>query len=120
MKRRQRRKRLLFICAANQNRSPTAESLFRHSRHYEARSAGLSTWSVHPVTRRDIIWADMIFVMDEEIEHQKTRLLERFPEAHEREVVVLHVPDVYGRGDPDLLLRLRREFNVILGRDWSE
>jgi predicted protein tyrosine phosphatase len=109
------KRRILFICTANQNRSPTAESLFARSQRYEARSAGVSPLAVHPVTRELVEWADLIFVMDERSDRHRTQLLERFPDVEglAEKIVVLNIPDVYERDSPELIALLRRKL-----REW--
>jgi protein-tyrosine-phosphatase len=43
--------KLFFICIGNRDRrSPTAEDLFRHSKDYTARSAGVSCFAVQRVS----------------------------------------------------------------------
>jgi len=50
---------ILFICNQNQNRSKTAEELFKD--RFNTRSAGL--YNEKPVTEKQISWADVIIVM---------------------------------------------------------
>jgi predicted protein tyrosine phosphatase len=104
------KRRLLFICTANQNRSPTAEALFARSQRYEARSAGVSPLATRPVTRDLIEWADLIFVMDERYDRHRTQLLERFPDVEglAEKIIVLDIPDLYERDSPELIALLRR------------
>jgi len=108
--------RLLFICTANSERSPTAEDLFRTSRRYEAASAG-----VHPAARRvatqDLVdWADVIFVMSEAEDAHATILERSFDLSGTREVD-LGIPDMYPRGSETLkeLLHGRLSRYLLLG-----
>ena len=73
-----KKKKLLFICTANLQRSHTAEEMFRKSRKYQAKSAGISVFSLQPVTKELVRWADIIFVFNEKQEGQKSYLLEKF------------------------------------------
>ncbi len=109
------KRRLLFICTANQHRSPTAESLLARSQRYEARSAGVSPLALRPVTRELIEWADLIFVMDERYDRHRTQLLERFSDVEglAKKIIVLNIPDVYERDSPELIALLRRKL-----REW--
>jgi len=109
-------RRLLFICTANSHRSPTAEALFHFSHKYETRSAGVSPLANQPVTRELLEWADVIFVMDEQIDKHRTILLHRFPDVKhlENKIEVLDVPDIYVLGDPELVTLLQRKLRRFL------
>jgi len=104
------KRRVLFICTANQNRSPTAEALLARSQRYEARSAGISPLATRPVTRDLLEWADLIFVMDERYDRHRTQLLELFPEVEglAEKIIVLNIPDIYERDSPELIALLRQ------------
>ena len=101
----QRKKHILFVSNTNVHRSPTAELLFSEKPGYEVRSAGISMLSKMPVTRELVEWADMIFVMDEAREGQKTALLKNFPmiAGLEEKIVVLNIPDKYLFGSQELV-----------------
>lgn len=89
------RTKLLFICSANRMRSPTAESLFRGSQVYEARSAGTSDYARIKVTAGLVGWADMIFPMEK---RHRTLLMRRFAvdlKVHPKPLIVLDIPDEY-------------------------
>lgn len=103
------KKRLLFVCTSNLDRSPAAESLFKGSGKCEARSCGLLPHSDVQVSKDLVRWADVILVMDERKEMHKTLLLERFPEAWDKEIVVLGIPNTYCRNDPELERLLREK-----------
>lgn len=103
--------KLLFLCSANIDRSPCAESLFKNSEEYEAKSAGLSELSEKIVTNQAIKWADIIFVMDERKEKHKTILLKNFPDAENKDIRILNIPNNSCRYDKELerLLRIGLE-----------
>lgn len=105
------KKKILFVCTSNQHRSPTAQSLLARHPHYEARSAGISPLSAQVVTRELLEWADLIFVMDEQFDHHRRYLLERFPDLPglADKIIVLGIPDIYQRDDPELVRRLREK-----------
>lgn len=105
------KKKILFVCTSNQHRSPTAQSLLARHPHYEARSAGISPLSAQVVTRELLEWADLIFVMDEQFDHHRRHLLERFPDLPglADKIIVLGIPDIYQRDDPELVRRLREK-----------
>lgn len=60
------RNRVLFVCTANLQRSPTAQSLFRSWKgRWETRSAGISpVLGGNGLTQELIDWADLILVME--------------------------------------------------------
>jgi predicted protein tyrosine phosphatase len=107
--------RILFICTANVDRSPTAEDLYRHDPRYEVRSAGIAPFATTPVTRDLLRWADRVFVMSERDDHHATQLRLRFPDVR-RPVVDLDVEDRWRRGDPELVRRLLKALTPHLGR----
>ena len=55
--------KILFVCTANEERSPTAEMVFKDVPGWETKSAGTSPDAVVPVSRELIDWADRIVVM---------------------------------------------------------
>ena len=91
--------RLLFICTSAMDRSPCAANLFRFSKEYEAKFAGISQGSEVILTKEAISWADVIFTM--EPEHQRY-VLEKFPmeiKAGKKKVILLDIPNCYKRHD---------------------
>jgi predicted protein tyrosine phosphatase len=108
------RERILFVCTANIDRSPTAEDLYSHDPRYEVRSAGLAPFATVPLTRELLLWADRVFVMNEDEDQHCTLLRIRFPEI-DRPVVDLDVRDLWRRGHPELVALLRRRLRPYLG-----
>ena len=93
--------KLLFICNQNQHRSKTAEDIFKE--RFEVKSAGL--FNDNPVTESQINWADTIVVMED---FQRAEIIGRFPEeCVKKQVISLGIPDVYLRGDPELVELLK-------------
>jgi predicted protein tyrosine phosphatase len=97
--------RILFVCALNKWRSPTAEALYRSDSRLEVRSAGVRSSAKHVLSVADIKWADVIFVMDRE---QKAWIQERFRHLPLPGIKVLDIPGTLVYMDPELqrLLRL--------------
>jgi predicted protein tyrosine phosphatase len=90
--------RVLFVCSGNIDRSPTAEGMFKTRPDLEVISAGTSWLARRKVTREMIGWADKIFVMEQEhAEH-----LESIDPKARAKIVVLNIPDMYHRNDPEL------------------
>lgn len=101
------KRHLLFLCTANIDRSPVAEALFKNNKNYEAISAGISDMARNKVTKEMISWADIIFVMDERNDQHKSQLVKNFPEAWDKEIVLLGIPNDFTRNDPELLRLLK-------------
>jgi predicted protein tyrosine phosphatase len=108
------RERILFVCTANVDRSPTAEDLYRQDERYEVRSAGVAPFATQRVTRDLLLWADRVFVMNEREDQHRTLLKIRFPDV-DRPVVDLDVEDRWHRGDPELVALLLRRLRPHLG-----
>lgn len=91
--------KVLFVCSANVSRSRTAEELFMNKEELEVKSAG-TRWTARKKVSEEIInWADKIFVMEQ---HHKDHIIKKKPEA-EKKIIVLDIPDIYGRNDPLLI-----------------
>ena len=93
----------LFICNQNKNRSKTAELLFQG--RFNVKSAGLHGGK--PITKKDLSWADVVFVMEEE---QRRELAKRFPTEYLRKRILnLDIPDIYTFNQPTLSKLLERK-----------
>jgi len=93
--------RLLFVCARNRLRSPTAERVFAAVPGVEAESAGVSPDAENPVTPELIAWADVILVMEPAY---RVKLAKKFPAAlRGKRVTCLDIPDDYAYMNPDLV-----------------
>jgi predicted protein tyrosine phosphatase len=106
--------RILFVCTANVDRSPTAEDLYREDDRYEVRSAGVAPYATVPLTRDLLLWADRVFVMNESEDQHRTIIRIRFPDV-DRPLVDLDVEDRWRRGDPELVGLLLRRLKPHLG-----
>jgi predicted protein tyrosine phosphatase len=109
-----RRERILFVCTANVDRSPTAEALYAGDPRYEVLSAGVAPYAVVPIDKRILLWADRIFVMNESQDRHRSQIAERFPDLG-RPVVDLDVEDRWYRGDPELVRVLLERLRPHLG-----
>jgi len=108
------RERILFVCTANLDRSPTAHDLYADDPRYEVRSAGVATFAAVPLTRELLRWADRVFVMNEREDQHRTLLRIRFPDV-DRPVIDLDVRDLWRRGNPELVTLLLRRLKPHLG-----
>lgn len=87
--------KILFVCSANEQRSPTAASLFSVCPDIETKSAGTDVSSKGTQIDQALVdWADVIFVMSEEKEGHTTFIKENFP-LHDKPIHDLEIPDVY-------------------------
>jgi predicted protein tyrosine phosphatase len=107
------RLKVLFVCSRNQWRSPNGEQVWRRHPAVEARSGGTSPGARHPVSLRDIEWADVILAMEEK---HKSRLVATFREAMAgKRVHVLDIPDEYRYMAPELVELLDEPVAQLLG-----
>jgi len=106
--------RILFVCTANVDRSPTAEDLYKDDGRYDVRSAGVAAFATVPLTRDLLLWADRVFVMNEREDQHRTIIRIRFPDV-DRPVVDLDVEDRWRRGEPELVGLLLRRLRPHLG-----
>ncbi len=96
--------RLLFVCARNRLRSPTAEAVFAAVPGIEAESAGVAPDADNPATPELIAWADIVLVMEPA---HRAKLARMFPAAlRGKRVVCLDIPDEYGLMDDELITLL--------------
>jgi predicted protein tyrosine phosphatase len=98
-----RKTRILFVCLANVDRSPTAEDIFRSREDLEVLSAGISAVGGRQLTEELVNWADKIFVMETE---QADYLKALVPGASSK-TIALNIPDIYRRNHPKLIMLLR-------------
>lgn len=92
--------KLLFVCAANLNRSPTFENYFKkHYPQFEVKSAG-TYYSYNTRLNEDVLqWADKIFVMD----LSQSLFIKKFFPNHHSKVEVIGVSDQYDTDSPVLI-----------------
>ena len=109
-----RRERILFICTANLDRSPTAEGLYREDPRYEVRSAGTAPFAATPLTRDLLLWADRAFVMCERHDRHHTEIKMRFPKLV-TPIIDLDVEDRWPRDHPELVKKLLKKLAPYLG-----
>ncbi|MEP7125110.1 MAG: protein tyrosine phosphatase [Byssovorax sp.] len=96
---------LLFVCSRNRLRSLTAERAFDGVAGHQVQSAGTEEDARVRVTADHVVWAELIFVMDD---WHAESLEQSFPGAMAgKRVVCLHIPDDYGLMDERLIERLR-------------
>ena len=100
--------KVLFICNQHQNRSKTAQEVFKP--RFETKSAGL--YSKKPVTKKQLSWADIVVVMEDE---QRSELARRFPKLYlQKRILSLDIPDIYHHNQPELVSILKSKVKKIL------
>lgn len=106
------KRKVLFVCTANQQRSPTAERLYQDDPRFEVRSGGTDALFGRRVTPEDLEWADLVVVMEDR--HER-RIRSEFPQSAENtEVVVLDIPDVYQFMDQRLQREIKERFEAVV------
>ena len=92
--------KVLFVCGRNRRRSPTAEWIFRNDPRLSVRSAGTSESSKRRITEGDLLWADLILVMERKY---AARIRVLFPDADIPDMRTLDIPDNYDYMDAELI-----------------
>ena len=100
--------KLLFICNQNQNRSKTAEELFKD--RFETKSAGL--YNEKPVGEKELAWADLVLVMED---FQRAEIAKRFPKQYlQKRILSLRVPDEFHYNQPELIELLETRMRQLI------
>lgn len=104
--------KVLFVCSANLDRSPTAEKLFHNWKgRWEAKSAGIMpSLGRNPLSQDLIDWADLILVM----EPQHAEYIHANFNTNPNKLRVLDVSNRFVHDDPELILELRTRVTPIL------
>jgi len=104
--------KVLFVCTANLQRSPTAEELFKDWQgEWETRSAGTDpVCGRTPITQELVNWADLIICMEPE----HAEFIKSHFNCPAGKLQVLNVEDRYYRNDPELIAELQRRVPQIL------
>lgn len=109
------RRNLLFVCTANQQRSPTGEELYKNDPRFEVDSAGVATIFGRPVTEQRLRWADLVVCMEQ---HHENAIRAAFPElAASKRFYILGIPDVYERMDPELQQEIKTRFERLYAEE---
>ena len=100
--------KVLFICNQNQNRSKTAEELYKNK--FNTKSAGL--YNRKPLSSKQMSWADTVIVMEDE---QGDEIAKRFPKQYlQKRVLSLDIPDIYQYNQPQLIKVLKTKMKNYL------
>ncbi len=95
---------ILFVCSKNKWRSRTAETIFKNDANHNIKSAGTDKDARIKLTEKQVVWADIIFVM--EYKHRQI-IQQNFEENYDKDkIIVLDIPDDYQYMDEELILSL--------------
>ena len=98
--------RILFVCARNRLRSPTAEAVFAEWPGVEVDSAGLNDDAEVVLSPEQIEWADLILVMEK---GHRTKLARKFRKyLSGKRIGVLEIPDKFDYMDPELVKLIKQ------------
>ncbi|MDR1795782.1 MAG: hypothetical protein LBR25_10345 [Erysipelotrichaceae bacterium] len=93
------KKKILFVCTGNRDRSPTAEETYKDHPDLIVKSAGTSAYAYTPIDKQLLDWADAILVMTP---HHKETILRNYP-AVKTPIYTLYIEDYYRYMDKDLV-----------------
>lgn len=97
----------------NRWRSPTAETMYRKMAGLSVRSAGMARGAKKTISANDVLWADVIFLMEEK---HKTRLRSQYRDAVRGKALhVLDIPDDYEYMNPELIDLIRDKVEPLIG-----
>ena len=99
---------MLFVCTANQQRSPTAEHMYKNDPRFTVRSAGTHALANNQVSAALVKWADLIVVMEER--HARDIRSVYGEDLGSTPIIVLGIPDVYGYMEQALQRQIRELF----------
>ena len=108
--------KILFVCGKNKWRSPTAQNIYRNDPRIEVKSAGVSGKSPHPISNSDLLWADLVLIMESKY---KSRILGLFRDIRLPPIKSLDIPDEYEYMDEELIeiIKSGAEYHIKLLTD---
>jgi predicted protein tyrosine phosphatase len=107
---------LLFVCSKNKWRSPTGETLYRHDPRVNVRSAGTSASAKKKISEQDLIWADLVLVMENK--HKKI-ITSQYQNLDLPSIMVLDIPDDYQYMDYELVEMLKASTESVLANEYG-
>lgn len=110
------RPNLLVVCGRNKKRSRTAEFIFKNDNRFNIRSVGLSPSSNRKISEKDLIWADLVFVMEKD---QRSKIREVYKNVDLPNMLILEIPDDYEFMDPELIEMLTERINAAVGEVYN-
>lgn len=106
----QMKTRMLFVCTANHDRSPTAEIMYQRHPGLEVKSTGIL--KPEKKVREGLTWADVIVVMEDVHE---TYIREHFAqELGDKPVFVLGIEDRFRYMEDELTSLIEERMEAVL------
>ena len=101
---------VLFVCTAGLQRSPTAAEVFsdisrKKKIAVNVKYAGIHELAIQRVDSELVKWADKIYAM----EKVHKDFIVNIDKNAAKKVKVLNIPDMYFRGNPELVRLLRKK-----------
>ena len=95
------KKKLLFVCTANLNRSPTFERFFKkyYDKKFEVKSAGIYYGYPEILNEKILSWADKVYVMD----LSQELFIKKHYSEYISKVEAVGISDQYNPDDEDLI-----------------
>ena len=103
-------KRALFVCSGGMLRSATSSQWAACALHWNTRNCGTMEAALPPAHANLLEWAEYIYCMEE---RHKAELIERFPWA-ESKMVVMEIPDIFSYRSQELIALLEKYFATDL------
>ena len=102
--------KMLFVCTANHDRSPTAEIMYQRHPGLEAKSTGI--FKPEKKVREGLAWADVIVVMED---IHETYIREHFAQdLADKPVFVLGIEDRYRFMEDELTSLIEERMEAVL------
>ena len=102
---------VLVVCGRNKRRSRTAEYIFKNDDRFNIRSVGLSPKSKRTISEKGLLWANIIFVMEN---GQRSRIQGVYRDMDLPLIEVLDIDDKYDYLDNELITLLTERVNSTL------
>ncbi len=110
------RPNILIVCGRNKKRSRTAESIFKNDDRFSIRSVGVSKKSDRKISGNDILWSDIILVMEAKY---RGRIWDEFSQLKIPKTLILDIPDDYEYMDTDLIDILSDKIEDTLKQEYK-
>lgn len=94
------RPNILVVCGKNKRRSRTAEYIFKNDDRINIRSVGVSPNSNRKINEKDLIWANLVLVMEKK---HKNKIKSTFYFLDLPKIENLDIPDTYEFMDDELI-----------------
>jgi predicted protein tyrosine phosphatase len=106
--------RVLVVCAANTNRSPTVKEFLQKKRPcWEVRSSGVQFASDYPLNKELVDWADRIYTMEIE---QHNHIYKKYG----KKTIILGIPDQYDAFSQELFDILENMWEYKMFGNYTE